>query len=68
MSLAGARSFANHYFLLSITLSQQLLSAQLHLVILGGAISEENERWLASRKDLFVHTKPLAVMFRAKLL
>lgn len=38
----------------------------LHLVIPGGAISEENERWLPSRKDLFVHTKPLAVIFRAK--
>ena len=38
----------------------------LHLVIPGGAISEENEQWLPSRKDLFVHTKPLAVIFRAK--
>lgn len=38
----------------------------LHLVIAGGAISEENEQWLPSRKDLFVHTKPLAVIFRAK--
>jgi hypothetical protein len=38
----------------------------LHLVIPGGAISEENEQWLPSRQDLFVHTKPLAVIFKAK--
>ena len=38
----------------------------LHLVIPGGAISEENEQWLPSRKDLFVHTRPLAVIFKAK--
>jgi hypothetical protein len=38
----------------------------LHLVIPGGALSEKNEQWLPSRQDLFVHTKPLAVIFRAK--
>ena len=38
----------------------------LHLVVPGGAVSEENEQWLPSRKDLFVHTKPLGLIFRAK--
>ncbi|MGA1871855.1 MAG: transposase [bacterium] len=38
----------------------------LHLVIPGGAISEKDEEWLPSRQDLFVHTKPLAIVFRAK--
>ena len=38
----------------------------LHLVIPGGALSENNEHWLPSRQDLFVHTKPLTVVFRAK--
>ena len=38
----------------------------LHLVIPGGAISEKGDRWLSSRQDLFVHTKPLAQIFRAK--
>jgi len=38
----------------------------LHLVIPGGALSEKDEQWMPSRQDLFVHTKPLAVIFRAK--
>ena len=38
----------------------------LHLVIPGGALSEKDEQWMPSRQDLFVHTKPLAVVFRAK--
>ncbi len=38
----------------------------LHLVIPGGALSEKNGQWLPSRQDLFVHTKPLAIIFRAK--
>jgi hypothetical protein len=38
----------------------------LHLVIPGGALSERGEQWLPSRVDLFVHTKPLAVVFKAK--
>ena len=38
----------------------------LHLVIPGGALSEKDDQWLPSRQDLFVHTKPLAVVFRAK--
>jgi len=38
----------------------------LHLVIPGGAVSERGDEWLSSRQDLFVHTKPLARIFRAK--
>ena len=38
----------------------------LHLVIPGGALSEKKDQWLSSRQDLFVHTKPLANIFRAK--
>jgi hypothetical protein len=32
----------------------------------GGALSEKADQWLPSRKDLFVHTKPLASIFKAK--
>jgi hypothetical protein len=38
----------------------------LHLVIPGGAVSEKGDQWLSSRQDLFVHTKPLTLIFRAK--
>jgi hypothetical protein len=38
----------------------------IHLVIPGGAVSEKGDQWLSSRQDLFVHTKPLAHIFRAK--
>jgi len=38
----------------------------LHLVIPGGALSEKGDQWLSSRQDLFVHTKPLALIFKAK--
>lgn len=38
----------------------------LHLVVPGGALSEKADQWLPSRQDLFVHTKPLAVIFKAK--
>jgi hypothetical protein len=31
----------------------------IHMVIPGGAISKYGDQWLASREDLFVHTKPL---------
>lgn len=39
----------------------------LHLIIPGGALSEDKDKWLSSRQDLFVHTKPLAIIFKAKL-
>jgi len=38
----------------------------LHLVIPGGALSEKKDQWVSSRQDLFVHTKPLAHIFRAQ--
>jgi hypothetical protein len=38
----------------------------IHLVIPGGAVSERGDQWVSSRQDLFVHTKPLANIFKAK--
>jgi len=38
----------------------------LHLVIPGGAVSERGDEWLSSRQDLFVHTKPLEKIVKAK--
>jgi|GEM_PF-2898020 len=38
----------------------------LHLIIPGGALSDNNDQWFSSRQDLFVHTKPLEVIFKAK--
>ena len=38
----------------------------LHLVVPGGALSANHDQWLPSRQDLFVHTKPLAKIFKAK--
>ena len=38
----------------------------IHLVIPGGAVSKDGEQWLSSREDLFVHTKPFEIIFRAK--
>ena len=38
----------------------------IHLVIPGGAVSEDGDQWLSSRQDLFVHTKPLGHIFKAK--
>jgi hypothetical protein len=38
----------------------------IHLVIPGGAVSEDGKQWLSSRGDLFVHSKPLAKIFKAK--
>lgn len=40
----------------------------IHIVIPGGALSEKQDQWLSSRQDLFVHTKPLARIFRAKFM
>lgn len=37
----------------------------IHLVIPGGAVSQDGDQWLSSREDLFVHTKPLAHIFKA---
>ena len=38
----------------------------IHLVVPGGALNQRKDQWLPSREDLFVHTKPLAVIFKAK--
>jgi len=38
----------------------------IHMVIPGGAVSKDGEKWLSSREDLFVHTNPFAIIFRAK--
>jgi hypothetical protein len=38
----------------------------LHLVVPGGALSDNNDQWLSSRQDLSVHTKPLEIIFKAK--
>jgi len=39
----------------------------IHMVIPGGAVSKDGDQWLSSREDLFVHTKPFAIIFKAKL-
>ena len=39
----------------------------IHLVIPGGAVSKDGEQWLSSRQDMFVHTDPFAIIFRAKI-
>lgn len=38
----------------------------IHLVIPGGAVSEDGNQWLSSRQDLFVHTRPFTRIFKAK--
>jgi hypothetical protein len=38
----------------------------IHMVIPGGAVSKDGEQWLSSREDLFVHTKPFSIIFKAK--
>lgn len=38
----------------------------LHLIVPAGALAEDGHSWLSSRQDLFVHTKPLARIFKAK--
>lgn len=37
----------------------------LHMIIPAGGISSNTESWRPSRQDLFVHTKPLAIIIRA---
>ena len=38
----------------------------IHYLIPGGGLSCDGSEWLCSRKDFLVHTKPLAILFRAK--
>lgn len=39
----------------------------LHVIVPAGALAEDNQSWLPSRQDLFVHTKPLTVIFKTKI-
>lgn len=38
----------------------------IHMIIPGGAVSKDGDQWLSSREDLFVHTKPFEIIFKAK--
>jgi hypothetical protein len=38
----------------------------IHMVIPGGTVDKDGEQWLSSRQDMFVHTDPFAIIFRAK--
>jgi hypothetical protein len=38
----------------------------IHMVIPGGAVDKDGEQWLSSRQDMFVHTDPFSIIFRAK--
>jgi len=38
----------------------------LHIIVPAGGLTQDGCGWLSSRQDLFVHTKPLARIFRAK--
>jgi hypothetical protein len=38
----------------------------IHFVVPGGGLSRDRSRWHSSRKDLFVHVRPLARIYRAK--
>ena len=38
----------------------------IHFIVPAGGISPDGSTWLPSRKDLFVHTRPLARIFKAK--
>jgi len=38
----------------------------LHIVIPGGAVSEDGDQWLSSRQDIFVHTRPFTSIFKAR--
>ena len=40
----------------------------LHLLIPGGALSKKKDQWIPSRQDLFLHTKPFSVIFKAKFM
>jgi hypothetical protein len=39
----------------------------IHYLVPGGALSEDGQRWVASKAGFFVHVKPLSRLFRAKL-
>jgi len=39
----------------------------IHYLVPGGGVSEDGQRWMASKADFFVHVKPLSRLFRTKL-
>jgi len=51
------------------TWSQRLeLHPHLHVIVPGGGLAPDGERWIASRPDFFLRVEPLAALFRGKLL
>ena len=40
----------------------------LHCIVTGGGLSPDGKRWVAGRKDFFVHVKVLSRLFRGKFL
>ena len=40
----------------------------LHMIVPGGGVSEDGERWIAARSNFLVHVNVLARLFRGKLL
>jgi len=39
----------------------------IHFLVPGGGLSEDGQRWVASKAAFFVHVKPLSRLFRGKL-
>jgi hypothetical protein len=39
----------------------------IHYLVPGGGLAEDGRRWVTGKADFFVHVKPLAALFRAKL-
>jgi hypothetical protein len=37
----------------------------IHYIVAGGGLSEDRSDWIPSRKDFFIHEKPLSIIFRA---
>ena len=37
----------------------------IHYIVVSGGLSENRDAWIPSRKDFFVHEKPLSIIFRA---
>lgn len=51
------------------TWSQLLeLHPHLHVIVAGGGLSPDGERWVASKPGFFLRVEPLAALFRGKLL
>jgi len=37
----------------------------IHYVVAGGGLSDDRSKWITSRKDFFIHIKPLSAIYRA---